>query len=120
MYAACGTWLPQLPAISSQLLTLPAVVVSPSLPNRHAAPASTVVINSSVVLSAVPATTLLPPQPQYECDANGNCKPGDKWPYGMCSLKKLANADKPEFWSNNPGEWGQGVSAWGSVYSCNC
>ncbi|WIA30643.1 hypothetical protein OEZ86_000718 [Tetradesmus obliquus] len=35
---------------------------------------------------------------QFSCKATG------KWPQGMCSLKKLANPAKPEYWSTNAGE----------------
>jgi hypothetical protein len=28
---------------------------------------------------------------------------GDSWPYGMCTLKKVPDASKPQFWSTNSG-----------------
>lgn len=42
---------------------------------------------------------------QYVCANNGEgpCNPGDAWPYGMCTLKKLQDPVKPEFWSTNAG-----------------
>jgi hypothetical protein len=43
---------------------------------------------------------------QVVCKEGGwPCEPGDRWPYGMCSLKQLADPGKPEFWSKNAGEW---------------
>jgi hypothetical protein len=33
-----------------------------------------------------------------------SCKPTGRWPEGMCSLKKLANHAKPDYWSTNAGE----------------
>lgn len=44
---------------------------------------------------------------QYVCPADGQspCRAGNAWPYGMCTLKKIANPEKPEFWSTNPSEW---------------
>jgi hypothetical protein len=41
---------------------------------------------------------------QYVCkDGAWPCEPGDQWPYGMCSLKKITNPVKPKFWSSNAG-----------------
>jgi hypothetical protein len=112
-----STWL--LPICQSSA----AVGRDSNTPHRRSTP----LLSSSCCLPyCVSLTSILPSQPQYECDNSGNCKPGDKWPYGMCSLKKLANADKPEFWSNNPGEWGARGRryhnipiGWGGVFSCH-
>jgi hypothetical protein len=42
------------------------------------------------------------------------CKPTGRWPQGMCSLKKLANPAKPEYWSSNASE-----RSWCSVVICD-
>lgn len=46
---------------------------------------------------------LLSPCLQLEL-VEGDLKPGDKWPYGLCSLKKVVSAGKPEFVSGKEGE----------------
>ncbi|KAF6259442.1 hypothetical protein COO60DRAFT_1638392 [Scenedesmus sp. NREL 46B-D3] len=32
------------------------------------------------------------------------CTAGSRWPHGMCSLMRLANPAKPEYWSTNAAE----------------
>lgn len=41
---------------------------------------------------------------QANCDGLGTCEGTDKWPYGVCTLKKVASPSTPEWWSNNNGE----------------
>lgn len=45
---------------------------------------------------------------QLDCDVytvenRDYCKPTDKWPYGVCTLKTLSQ-DTPGWWSQNPSE----------------
>eukprot|EP00878_Enallax_costatus_P020676 GHUV01021865.1.p1 GENE.GHUV01021865.1~~GHUV01021865.1.p1 ORF type:complete len:402 (+),score=42.22 GHUV01021865.1:502-1707(+) len=48
-------------------------------------------------------------------DGSYSCKSAGKWPYGMCTLKVLKDAGKPQYWNQNAGEgW---VSGWISIPS---
>lgn len=38
-------------------------------------------------------------------DGSYSCKPTSKWPYGMCTLKVLKDAAKPEYYNQNAGGW---------------
>jgi hypothetical protein len=61
---------------------------------------------------------LIPSVVQHECDASGSCKPGDKFPYGMCSLKRLADPSKPAFWSTDAGECCRMRSPRAELHAC--
>jgi hypothetical protein len=41
--------------------------------------------------------------PINDAESKKVCQPSDRWPQGMCSLKRLADPAKPQYWSTDAG-----------------